>query len=63
MNAYRYKHECGYTQTQFLKADKDSVALKCGRCKRTVIAHRVRDQSARVIEKDGVGHVVGLDGH
>lgn len=54
MAFYRYKHDCGYEHTQFLKADKESVVLKCLRCGKGVTARQVRDKAATVHEKNDV---------
>lgn len=54
MPFYRYKHECGYKNTQFLKVDKESVVLTCERCGKGVSARQVRDKAVAVAENNEV---------
>lgn len=54
MAFYRYLHDCGFENTQFLKEDKESVVLKCLRCGRGVTARQVRDKTAVVNENNEV---------
>lgn len=54
MAFYRYKHDCGFENTQFLKADKESIVMNCLRCGRGVSARQVRDKTIEVKEKNEV---------
>lgn len=60
MPVFRYKCECGLSHDQFLRADKDSVILKCERCRRDVSAHQVRDNLVKFAENN---EVVGVLRH
>ena len=53
MAIYYYKHDCGFEQKFFLKADRDSVIATCQRCTRSVTARQIRDKSLMAKEKDG----------
>lgn len=52
MPFYRYEHNCGFQNTQFLKVDKESVVLQCLRCGRGVSARQVRDKTVVVKENN-----------
>jgi translation initiation factor 2 beta subunit (eIF-2beta)/eIF-5 len=58
MPVYRGQHDCGYTNEQFLKADKDSTIMKCKRCGRNVTVHQVRDKTAVFATKNDVTGVL-----
>lgn len=60
MPVYRYKCSCGYEHDQFLRSDRDSIILKCERCSNNISARQVRDNSAKLVEKD---EVVGVLRH
>lgn len=57
MPVYRYEHSCGYKHDQFLKADVNSIILKCERCGGSVSARQIRDKSVRTAENN---EVVGI---
>ncbi len=61
MPFYRYEHDCGFSHTQFLNQDKDSVVLNCSRCGRGVTARQVRDKSVEVKENNEVRGVFRHD--
>lgn len=58
MPVYRFKHDCGYEHDQFLKADKESVVLKCPRCGRQVSARQVRDKTSTFASNNEVTGVL-----
>jgi len=60
MPVYRYKCTCGLEFDQFLRADKDSIILKCKRCGKGVSARQVRDRTAEFKSKN---EVTGLFQH
>jgi uncharacterized Zn finger protein len=57
---YRYKCQCGYEHSQYLKADRDTIVLKCENCGRGITAHQVRDKSTIEAENN---EVVGILRH
>lgn len=55
MAVYRYKHEwCGMEQDIFLEGEnRNTVAMPCYRCGRSVVAHQVRDKSVQINSAQG----------
>lgn len=54
MPVYRAAHTCGYTNEVFLKAEKDTMPLRCARCGNLVTAHQVRDKTAEFKTKNEI---------
>lgn len=63
MPVYRYSHTCGFSHDQFLKADKDTIVLKCLRCGGGVTARQVRDNTARFAENNDVTGILRDEDH
>ena len=60
MSIYKYECTCGYKREQFLKADKDTVLLKCERCGKMISARQIRDKTVTFAENN---EVVGILRH
>ena len=60
MSIYKYECTCGYKHEQFLKADKDTVLLKCERCGKMISARQIRDKTVTFAENN---EVVGILRH